>query len=205
MPRPAPPVAATPVTKDDVVRGLRRLHAASAAYWEAYDTPAFFAPMGEAWSPAEHVRHLTKSMRPVARALRIPKLVLWLRFGRPKRPALGYDALVAWYRERLSAGGKAGSFAPSPRPPAADPEAERARILAEHAEAVDTLADAATRWSERALDRHVLPHPLLGPLACREMLYFMLYHNQHHVHVAERRRTEAAAERDASGPPRTSL
>jgi hypothetical protein len=37
------------------------------------------------------------------------------------------------------------------------------------------------------LERIRLPHPLLGRLTTREMLFFTLYHNQHHVEVAKRR------------------
>jgi hypothetical protein len=35
-----------------------------------------------------------------------------------------------------------------------------------------------------------LPHPLLGKLTVREMLFFTLYHQRHHVAVVERRIAE---------------
>ena len=35
-------------------------------------------------------------------------------------------------------------------------------------------------FSEQDLDSHILPHPLLGKLTFREMLYFTIYHVQHH-------------------------
>jgi uncharacterized damage-inducible protein DinB len=56
-----------------------------------------------------------------------------------------------------------------------------------HAAAVQELVRAAGRWSERALDARQLPHPLLGKLTVREMLFFTLYHNRHHVDVVKRR------------------
>ena len=34
--------------------------------------------------------------------------------------------------------------------------------------------------SEEDLDYYVLPHPLLGKLTLREMLYFTIYHVKHH-------------------------
>jgi hypothetical protein len=44
-----------------------------------------------------------------------------------------------------------------------------------------------TRWPERALDRHLLPHPLMGLLTIREMLAFTVYHTAHHLRrVADR-------------------
>jgi hypothetical protein len=38
------------------------------------------------------------------------------------------------------------------------------------------------------MDYHVLPHPLLGPLSVREMLFFTVYHNTHHVLNVQRLR-----------------
>ena len=41
--------------------------------------------------------------------------------------------------------------------------------------------------SQADLDRYRLPHPLLGKLTVREMLFFTVYHNYHHVRsVADR-------------------
>lgn len=186
-----PEVPVPPRTGADVVRELRRVHEESAAYWRAYDTPAFFAPMGAAWPAADHVRHLTKSMRPLTQALGAPKLLLWLRFGGAKAPSRTYGGMLEAYHARLAQGASAGRFAPSPRE-VTDAEAERARIVAEHAAAVEGLAAAIGRWSEKAMDRIRLPHPALGLLTVREMLFFTVLHNVHHVHVAERRRQEAA-------------
>jgi hypothetical protein len=39
------------------------------------------------------------------------------------------------------------------------------------------------KFSEAQLDEYVLPHPILGKLTIREMLYFTIYHATHH-HLA---------------------
>ncbi len=53
---------------------------------------------------------------------------------------------------------------------------------------VSGLVGKIPGWSEAALDRYRLPHPLLGKLTVREMLFFTLYHNAHHLdQVAGRR------------------
>lgn len=175
------------MTRDEILGKLDSVQAESAAYWSAFDAPVFFAKLGEAWSPAENVRHLVKSIRPVTKALRLPRIVLRVMFGKSRRESVTYDALVERYRGVLEAGGKAGKFAPSPREEQ-DPAAWRAEILAQHAEANRALRAAIGRWSERALDSYQMPHPLLGKLTVREMLYFTLYHQLHHIAVVERRR-----------------
>jgi len=45
---------------------------------------------------------------------------------------------------------------------------------------VQALARRIDRFSETQLDQLILPHPLLGKLTLREMLYFTIYHVQHH-------------------------
>jgi len=40
----------------------------------------------------------------------------------------------------------------------------------------------------QSLDKFMLPHPLLGKLAVREMLFFTMYHNLHHVNNVRRQR-----------------
>lgn len=166
---------------------LMTLHQESVRFWDGFSTPAFLAPVGEAWSPADNVRHLTKSIRAVTQGLGVPKLILFLRFRRPAGPSRTFEEVRDLYRARLAKGASAGRFAPARRPPSADPEAERAEIMAFHAAAVASLRRAIDGWSERALDRRQLPHPLLGPLTVREMLLFSLYHNQHHVDNVRRR------------------
>lgn len=192
MPEPMMELPAEPRTRDEIVRALERVHDESRAYWLGFTPEAFLAPLGEAWSPADNVRHLSKSIRPVAMALKLPRLILRLRFGRPNAASRSYTRLRDDYHQRLAAGGKAGRYAPSPLQPEGDAEATRDRILAQHAEAVAALTQAIARWPEAKLDGCQLPHPLLGQLTVREMLFFTLYHNQHHVNVVRRRLAEAA-------------
>jgi hypothetical protein len=111
-------------------------------------------------------------------------------FGRPRAASRSFVDLRETYLERLAAGGTAGRFAPTARPVPSDPaeaEAWRERILEGWRVASSGLPSVVRRWDDAALDRHRLPHPLLGRLTAREMLFFTLYHNAHHLNlVAER-------------------
>ena len=186
-------LATDPRTGPEISRALRSVHDESVAYWRSFTPDAFAASLGGGWSAAETVRHLNKSIRPVAMAMRLPRLVLRLRFGGAKAPSRSYDEMRRVYDAALAAGADAGRFAPSPRPPE-EPAAARERILAEHAAVVDALVEATGKWSETALDRLRLPHPRLGVLTVREMLFFTVNHNQHHVAVVRRKMESGAAE-----------
>lgn len=177
----------TITTRDDLLIAFRDAERDAIAFWNAFPLDEFFAPIGEAWSPAENVRHLTKSMRPVAKALTIPRLFLRLRFGRPRRPSVTFEELRTRYRGMLAEGATAGRFSPSAHHET-DLAAWRTRIMSEHHAAQEQLTTAIERWPEPQLDRHQLPHPLLGKLTVREMLFFTLYHQSHHIGGVKRRK-----------------
>jgi hypothetical protein len=176
-----------PRTKADTLRELRRLHERSTAFWDALSTADFLAPLGAAWSPADNVRHLIKSIRPLAGGLRVPKPLILLRFGPSLRGSRSYSEVRETYRGLLAKGADAGRFAPSPEAPPADPEAWRRELMRRREATAADLEKSLANWGESALDRCRLPHPLLGKLSVREMLHFTLYHNLHHVQNVARR------------------
>ena len=174
-----------------IIEALESAHEAGVEYWSGYTTPEFFAPMGAHWSAAEHVRHLTRSMTPLLPVLRVPRVALRLAFGAATAPSRSYEEIETMYAAALAAGGTAGRFTPPPDSSACD-TARRDAIMDAHSETLRGLTQAMNRWTEPQLDAHRLPHPLIGKLTVREMMLFTLLHNQHHVSVAERRRSEAA-------------
>lgn len=128
------------------------------------------------WTPAQQLEHILRAVRPLVMALGLPKWFLRWRFGAPNRPARDYDALVKRYNEKLAAGGRAsGRFVPPPVP-AATVE----HMAGDLRKLVDVLTQRIDRWPEADLDRVLLPHPLLGKLTVREMLFFTIHHARHH-------------------------
>lgn len=172
----------------DIVRELRALHARSRDFWSSFSTPEFFHPLGEAWSPADNVRHLLKSNRPVLRALSTPKILLLVRFGAGLRPSRSYTEVREKYLARLAEGVTAGRFTPKPLAGAEQTEEQRRSLMADLDQVSASLTGAVSGWREWQLDRFYLPHPALGRMTVREMLFFTLYHNLHHVRNVERRR-----------------
>jgi hypothetical protein len=179
----------SPHTQAQLIDAFEQQDVESVAYWDAFDTEAFFSNIGSGWSPAETVRHLSKSGRPVVKALGLPRILLRLMFGKPKRVSLSYDELRARYLQGLAEGGQAGRFAPSRRAEN-DREAWRRAIMDDFQRVHRDLRTAIARWPDSKLDLIQLPHPLLGKLTVREMLFFTLYHQRHHIAVVERRLSE---------------
>lgn len=175
------PLVHEPFSKPELLRELRSLHEQGTAFWDSFSTLEFFAPLGDAWSPADNVRHLIKSNRPVVRALSLFRPVLLLRFGLTLRSSRSYSRIREIYLTALAGGVTAGRFAPTPEPLPDDLEAARRALMARRGAIAAALEAALGSWSEGSLDRHRLPHPALGSLTVREMLFFTLYHNLHHV------------------------
>jgi len=180
-------MTASPRSGSELAHALGDQLASGIAQLNILADDAFFAPQGVAWSPAEHVRHLTKSSRPLIAALGLPRWLLRLRFGRPAAPSRSFDTMRTLYLSKLSAGAQAGRFTPTPEDRPADPVARRQDIISAWTRATIGLQQALTKWPEEALDGHQLPHPALGRLTVREMLSFTVYHTSHHLRrIAER-------------------
>ncbi len=134
------------------------------------------------WTPAQHLEHVQRAISPVSWALMVPKWFLRWRFGKPNRTPRDYEGLVKRYNEKLAAGGRAsGRFVP-PNVPSKAVE----RISASVQRIVATMTRRVGAWSEQDLDTVLLPHPLLGKLTVRKMLFFTIYHAQHHRALVDR-------------------
>ena len=186
---PDPLIVRPPQSRNEILAELARLAAEVERVANRFDTAAFFAPQTEdgsaRWSPAEQVRHLTKSTYPLVRAFMLPRFLLFMRFGASLRGSGSYADLDARYSRLLEARPDAGRFAP--RREERRDDARRVEIMARWRDATSRLAAAAGTWSERALDRFRLPHPLLRRLTTREMLFFTLFHTSHHGRQMARR------------------
>jgi len=178
-----------PSTRSEILASLQRVEREVADFFGTLDDDELVGRVGDAWTPAEHLRHLNTSVSAVAGGLAVRKLLLRLRFGRARRPSRSYPELREEYLRVLAGGGRAsGNFDP-PREdlgPAMAP-ARRAELLERWGRVNRRLREALEGWSERELDRLRLPHPLLGALTVREMLFFTLYHDLHHIEAARKR------------------
>ena len=140
------------------------------------DASLFDQSKNNKWTPAQHLDHMVRSTGPVLLALRLPLVVTRLLFGKANRSSKSYQALVDKYLDRLQAGGKAsGRFIPSQVT-----IKDRAGLCKRLENTVVALTKSLDKFSEEELDKHILPHPLLGKLTYREMIYFTIYHVQHH-------------------------
>lgn len=162
--------------KAELIRQLVEVHRKFTESASELNVEEFlFAPNGK-WTAGQQLDHIRRSVSPVRMVFSLPAFMLKLFFGKANRPSVTYEQLVEKYKRKLSAGGRAaGRFVPA----AVEFEA-RGKILRELDQAVKALAGKISTIHEETLDRLILPHPLLGKLTLREMIFFTIYHAQHH-------------------------
>ena len=164
------------MTKQALKETLERSFKSIAKDVENMNETKFFAPIGEKWSVAENILHLTQSVKMFNQAMLLPKTFLEQQFGKIDRPTLSYDGVVEKYLEALGTGVVArGGFVPQ-MPENPSKEILMNSFLKHH----QTLADFLSDWSEEDLDQYCVKHPALKLLTIREFYYFMDYHTLHH-------------------------
>lgn len=167
-----------PQIKEDIIQELDIRMDRLLDWLNNHDAAKFNQGPEGKWTTSQHVDHLIKSMQPLNMALRLPKLQLRTMFGKPNRPTRDYDTVVARYLERL---GEREVVPPKNFAPTDLPVDKKEETLASLDKERENLKKIIAKWDEEKLDKYLLPHPLLGKMVVREMLFFTLYHTDHHA------------------------
>jgi hypothetical protein len=142
------------------------------------------SPNGK-WSAGQNLDHLIRAIKPLQVAYALPKFAIVVMFGKTNRASKTYDELVIKYKAKLAAGGRAsGPFIP----PAVGFE-KKDELIKKYTKQKQKLITKIEKQSETDLDKYILPHPLLGKVTLREMLYFTIHHNVHHLELLKSRIT----------------
>ena len=166
-------------TKESIATALDEAVAEVNQYVQSLDESSFErAPEGK-WNAGQQLDHLLRSMQPLNLAYRLPHFVLKTVFGVANRPSKTYDGLVEKYESRLALGGRAsGRYIPKPIA-----YSKKISLIGNYEKQKNKLIRRIQQYDEAALDHYILPHPLLGKLTLREMLFFTIHHNFHHLNL----------------------
>lgn len=136
----------------------------------------FFLRKDNKWSVAEDTKHLILSVNPLNTAFSLPNFTL-LFFGKLNRPARNYDEIFEKYYQKLAEGAVA---TPQFIPEGISINSNQADLIQEFKKANDKFLKKVDNFEEDDLDKYLIPHPVLGKLTIREMLYFTICHTLHH-------------------------
>lgn len=173
-------------TKQEIQEAFTKACEEAAGFFESLSGNDFNEKPDGKWSAGENYEHLFVSTYPVAKALGYPKLTL-LAFGKRKGGSKTFEELVDFYHSKLNEGAKASTkFSPKESEPAT-----KEVLASKWKKSTQAMIDNLEKWSEEDLDKYQIPHPILGNLTVREMLYFTVYHIGHHHKIVKARFTEA--------------
>ena len=134
------------------------------------------ASKNKKWTAGQQLEHIYLSIKPLRQVLSLPKPFLKMLWGKANRKSKSYDALVEKYLVKLENGGRAtGRFIPAPVS-IKRVEKIKGKLISE----VSVLCSRIEKFTEPELDQYLLPHPLVGKLTLREMMFFTIYHVEHH-------------------------
>jgi hypothetical protein len=172
-----------PQTKIELIEQLQQVQRGVTETVQAMSAQQFETSTGEAWAASGYLKHLILSVKPFAKALNLPVAQLQRMFGQADGPSRTYHEVVAVYKARLDEGIRAEDFdrvTPTFYRMPEGIEDEQAYLVETWNESNERLMNVLQHWDEDALDRYQLPHPAIGTITIREMLFFTLYHNTMH-------------------------
>ncbi len=134
------------------------------------------------WNSGQHLDHITKSVAILSKAFSYPKWLLLYKFGKANRPSKTKEELIDRYLERL----KTAKPTPSRFQPNIILFNNKQQALNKLELEVKKLLKRVEKYAGKKLDIYIIPHPLLGYLTIREMLYFTSYHAEHHQELIQK-------------------
>ncbi len=168
-------------TKAEIMSALQSSNQQMQSWFSAIPGAKYFIRRGEVWSAADNVDHVIKAIKPITLALKLPLIALHARFGKPSHASRTYDEICKVYQAEIAKGAKAsGRFLPEEAPIGNNEEMKETQ-LQKVSKVIEELISACEKWDEDALDHYQLPHPLIGNLTMREMLFFTVHHNLRHA------------------------
>ncbi len=164
------------MTKHELSDQICQHHYAFIDYVYSLSDEEFEKSVSEKWTAGQQAEHILISVKPITQAFLMPNVLLKMVIGTSNREGRSYDELVSKYNLKLEEGGTA----PSNFVPKKVLLKQKSELLKSLKKVVFTLSEQVNDFSEEELDMLLLPHPLLGKLTLREMMYFTIYHVQHH-------------------------
>lgn len=136
------------------------------------------------WTMAGHLYHLTKTTKEIGRGMSMPRIALRTTFGKCNRPERTFEEQYNKYINALEnfkvTNGK--SYIPSDTflPPAGK-ELDKEELIQWFSKEMTSLQKLIGKWKEKDLGVYLLPHPALGKMTIREIIYFSIFHTKHHL------------------------
>lgn len=153
------------------------------SFWEtASQFPNPIIAINGKWSVAQNVQHLNIGLSRLNTYLALPKSSIETNFGLSGRDSKSNETMAKVFRDAFENGVKSTeSFLPD-----ANLQTRIEDLTLQGKEFLKSVIENLQNWSEEELESYNCPHPFLGKITAREILYFTIYHVQHHHETIKR-------------------
>ncbi len=173
------------MNKNEIAIELRQKHLLFIKYIDSLNENDFVETANQKWSAGQQMDHIYRAIKPLVQALQLPHFVLKLLFGKANRNSKSYDDLVKKYLLKLESGGRA----PARFIPRKIAITQKKNLVKRLKHVVEKLIVQVNKLTDHELDNLIMPHPLLGKITLREMMFFTIYHVEHHHQITKRNTT----------------
>ena len=172
-------------SREEIIAALEEVSLNLIKLISEQDAVKFMVATENKWSTAQQLDHLTRSIKQLELILSKPHFIMKLLFGTANRATRNYKTVVEKYNIKLEQGATTtGQYVPKP-----SANSNKKKMLDNFARKSEKLERIINRYKENDLDRYVLPHPLLGKLTIREMMFFTIHHIKHHTDATKKQYT----------------
>lgn len=167
------------MNKKEIINHLNTVHL---SFWGTANklSNATITADDSKWSVEQNTDHLNKVLFRLNSFLEIPKDIIKLNFGLSNRKSITYKSLIKVYEMALKNGVK------STAPFLPDSSLNTPELIKQGKSILSTLILNMQNWEETDLDLYNCPHPALGEITVREVLFFTIFHAQHHEQMIKR-------------------
>ena len=131
------------------------------------------------WTVGQHMLHLVNSIQLLNKALSFPNFILKYKYGTVNRELRDYNTVAQRYLDKLNANlERAKKFNSSLKIPSIS---EKENLINRLKIQNKKLQYKTRKWKDKNLDTLILPHPLMGKMAVREIIMWTAYHTEHHT------------------------
>lgn len=166
------------MTKAEVVDALNQKHQTLFEWLRNHPDQNWIHGPQDKWNTGEHIVHLIQSENALNKALLLPKFYLKYKFGTNNRDNRTYHEIVKKYQDKLA--NNPGAVANISRKMPIITLENKNSYISKLDKEKKKLIKKFQNWTEHDLDTYLLPHPLMGRMTVREIVFWTVYHTEHH-------------------------
>ena len=164
------------MNKEEIISQINEHYRDFVIFINELSEEEFNLNLPEKWSAKQQLQHVILCVEPLVRVYKMPKHLIEQTFGNTNKSNNSYEEILEKYLSKLKNGGKA----PSLYVPKATNIFEKESLVNTLQSLIKGLNLAVSSFSEMELEALCIPHPLLGTITLKEMLFNAIYHVKHH-------------------------